>query len=79
MTISDVPTQTLPAEGEVGLVDIGSLTTESGEVNDDVRIAIQRRGKLSPARDNVVAVLHALTAQSSTGAWGRQLVDVFVP
>ena len=25
MTISDVPTQTLPAEGDVGFVDIGSL------------------------------------------------------
>ncbi|WP_414000625.1 hypothetical protein, partial [Mycobacterium tuberculosis] len=23
MTISDVPTQTLPAEGEIGLIDVG--------------------------------------------------------
>ena len=64
MTISDVPTQTLPAEGEVGLVDIGSLTTEGGEVIDDVCIAVQRWGELSPARDNVVVVLHALTGDS---------------
>jgi len=64
MTISDVPTQTLPAEGEVGLVHIGSLTTENGVVIDDVCIAIQRWGKLSPARDNVVVVLHALTGDS---------------
>jgi homoserine O-acetyltransferase len=64
MTISDVPTQTLPAEGEVGLVDIGSLTTESGEVIEDVCIAVQRWGELSPARDNVVVVLHALTGDS---------------
>ena len=64
MTISDVPTQTLPAEGEIGLVDIGSLTTESGAVIDDVCIAVQRWGKLSPARDNVVVVLHALTGDS---------------
>jgi homoserine O-acetyltransferase len=64
MTISDVPTQTLPAEGEVGLVDIGSLTTESGAVIDDVCIAVQRWGKLSPERDNVVMVLHALTGDS---------------
>jgi homoserine O-acetyltransferase/O-succinyltransferase len=64
MTIFDVPTQTLPAEGEVGLVDIGSLTTESGEVIDDVCIAVQRWGELSPARDNVVVVLHALTGDS---------------
>ena len=64
MTISDVSTQTLPAEGEVGLVHIGSLTTENGAVIDDVCIAIQRWGKLSPARDNVVVVLHALTGDS---------------
>jgi homoserine O-acetyltransferase len=64
MTIFDVPTQTLPAEGEIGFVDIGSLTTESGAVIDDVCIAVQRWGELSPTRDNVVVVLHALTGDS---------------
>ena len=64
MTISEVPTQTLPAEGEVGVVHIGSLTLESGAVIDDVDIAVQRWGKLSPTRDNVVVVLHALTGDS---------------
>ena len=64
MTIFDVPTETLPAEGEIGFVDIGSLTTESGAVIDDVCIAIQRWGELSPTRDNVVVVLHALTGDS---------------
>src|ERR1700735_5203013 len=64
MTISDVPTQTLPAEGEIGLVDIGQLITESGAVIDDVCIAVQRWGELSPERDNVVVVLHALTGDS---------------
>jgi homoserine O-acetyltransferase len=64
MTISDVPTQTLPAEGEVGIVDIGSLKLESGAVINDVSIAVQRWGELSPARDNVVVVLHALTGDS---------------
>jgi homoserine O-acetyltransferase/O-succinyltransferase len=64
MTISDVPTQTLPTEGEVGIVHIGSLTLESGAVIDDVDIAVQRWGELSPTRDNVVVVLHALTGDS---------------
>jgi homoserine O-acetyltransferase/O-succinyltransferase len=64
VTIFDAPAQTLPAEGEVGLIDIGPLTLESGVVIDDVCIAIQRWGELSPARDNVVAVLHALTGDS---------------
>src|ERR1700741_3680233 len=64
MTIFDVPTQTLPAEGEVGFVDIGSLTLENGAVIDDVCIAVQRWGELSPTRDNVVVVMHALTGDS---------------
>ena len=71
MTITDVPTATLPAEGEVGLVDIGSLTLENGAVVDDVTIAVQRWGELSPNRDNVVVVLHALTGDSHvTGPTG---------
>ncbi|MCW2517581.1 MAG: homoserine acetyltransferase [Mycobacterium sp.] len=67
MTIIEVPDvslATLPTEGEVGVVDIGSLTLESGVVLDDVRIAVQRWGGLSSERDNVVVVLHALTGDS---------------
>ncbi len=64
MTISDAPIRTLPAEGDVGIVEIGALTTESGAVIDDVCIAVQRWGELSPSRDNVVVVLHALTGDS---------------
>ncbi|CAM4433415.1 Homoserine O-acetyltransferase [Mycobacterium basiliense] len=71
MTISDVPTQTLPAEGEVGIVDIGALRLENGTTIDDVCIAVQRWGALSPTRDNVVVVLHALTGDSHvTGSAG---------
>jgi homoserine O-acetyltransferase len=55
---------TLPAEGEVGVVNIGALTLESGAVLPDVSIAVQRWGMLSPSRDNVVVVLHALTGDS---------------
>lgn len=57
-------TAALPAEGELALVGIGSLTCESGAVIDDVSIAVQRWGALSPRRDNVVVVLHALTGDS---------------
>ena len=64
MTISEVPTLSLPAEGEVGVVDIGPLTLENGAVIEDVSIAVQRWGELSPNRDNVVVVLHALTGDS---------------
>jgi len=64
VTIFEMPTHILPAEGELGFVHIGSLTTESGAVIDDVCIAVQRWGELSPTRDNVVVVLHALTGDS---------------
>ncbi len=64
MTATDERAVTLPAEGEVGVVDIGPLTLENGEVLDDVSIAVQRWGELSPTRDNVVMVLHALTGDS---------------
>jgi homoserine O-acetyltransferase len=67
MTISEVPAvrdAVLPAEGEVGIVDIGRLTLENGTVLEDVSIAVQRWGELSPNRDNVVMVLHALTGDS---------------
>src|SRR6201993_2864527 len=64
MTIFEIRAQTLPAEGEIGIVHIGSLTLQSGAVIDDVEIAIQRWGELSPTRDNVVVVLHALTGDS---------------
>jgi homoserine O-acetyltransferase len=64
MTLSQQRTENLPAEGEIGVVDIGALTLESGAVIDDVSIAVQRWGELSPNRDNVVVVLHALTGDS---------------
>ncbi|MDT5091506.1 MAG: homoserine O-acetyltransferase/O-succinyltransferase [Mycobacterium sp.] len=64
MTIFDVPTTELPAAGDIRIVDIGALRLESGQVLDDVSIAVQRWGELSPTRDNVVVVLHALTGDS---------------
>ncbi len=53
-----------PPDGRLGVVPIGDLTLESGAVVPDVRIAVQRWGELSAARDNVVLVEHALTGDS---------------
>ena len=71
MTLEDTRRDALalPAEGEVDIVDIGPLTLESGAVLDDVSIAVQRWGRLSPNRDNVVMVLHALTGDSNVPGW----------
>ena len=72
-TLESLATQELPAEGELGVVNIGSLTLENGAVLDDVSIAVQRWGELSPDRDNVVVVLHALTGDSHiTGPAGPE-------
>lgn len=51
-------------DGQLGTVDIGPFSLESGAELADVTIAIQRWGELSPARDNVVLVLHALTGDT---------------
>jgi homoserine O-acetyltransferase/O-succinyltransferase len=67
VTLMDVGTDervALPPDGELGVVDIGALTLENGAVIEDVSIAVQRWGELSPNRDNVVVVLHALTGDS---------------
>ena len=69
MTLSYERIETLPAEGEIGVVDIGPLRLETGAVIDDVSIAVQRWGELSPNRDNVVVVLHALTGDSRVPGW----------
>ncbi|MFP5336390.1 MAG: homoserine O-acetyltransferase [Actinomycetes bacterium] len=45
-------------------VDVGDLTTETGGNLPDVRVAYETWGRLSPARDNAVLVLHALTGDS---------------
>ncbi|MGV9747634.1 homoserine O-acetyltransferase MetX [Rhodococcus zopfii] len=58
------PVDLPPEDGRLGLVDIGPLTLESGESLPNVTLAVQRWGALSPARDNVVLVEHALTGDS---------------
>lgn len=53
-----------PPDGRLGSVAIGDLTLESGAVIPDVHLAVQRWGELSPNKDNVVLVEHALTGDS---------------
>jgi homoserine O-acetyltransferase len=63
LTVSAV--QNLPvADGRLGTIDIGSLELESGTVIPSVSLAVQRWGELSPNRDTVVLVEHALTGDS---------------
>jgi homoserine O-acetyltransferase len=50
--------------GDRRFVRIGDVPLESGAVVPDARIAYETWGELSPARDNAVLVLHALTGDS---------------
>lgn len=51
-------------DGQLLSARIGSLSLDSGERLDDVTLAFQRWGTLSPSRDNVILTLHALTGDS---------------
>ncbi len=51
-------------DGQLVYADLPPLPLDSGEVFENVTMAFQRWGRLSPARDNVVLVLHALTGDS---------------
>ncbi|WP_395243673.1 homoserine O-acetyltransferase [Agromyces sp. MMS24-K17] len=50
--------------GDRRFVQVGDLALESGAVLPDVRIAYEQWGERSPAGDNVILVLHALTGDS---------------
>ena len=52
------------AVGDRRFVRIGDVELDSGAVLPDARIAWEQWGELSPARDNAVLVLHALTGDS---------------
>ncbi|QTE29778.1 homoserine O-acetyltransferase MetX [Pengzhenrongella sicca] len=70
-----IPASAAWREGdEVGrrqFVDVGPVELEAGERLPAVRLAYETWGTLSPARDNAVLVMHALTGDSHvTGAAG---------
>ncbi|MDU0365993.1 homoserine O-acetyltransferase [Microbacterium sp. KSW4-17] len=70
--------------GDRRFVSFGPFTTENGESLPHVRLAYETWGELSPARDNAVLILHALTGDShvrgaagpghATAGWWSDLV-----
>ncbi len=66
---SDRPDWEQLPDGEMMAVNIGTVSLDSGDRIDNVTLAFQRWGALSPSRDNVILTLHALTGDSHvTGA-----------
>ncbi|MEE3848855.1 homoserine O-acetyltransferase [Gordonia sp. LSe1-13] len=55
--------ETMP-DGATARVRIGAVSLDNGDRIDDVTLAFQRWGALSPSRDNVILTLHALTGDS---------------
>lgn len=51
-------------DGQTVTVRVGEIALDNGERLDDVHIAFQRWGRLTPTRDNVLLTLHALTGDS---------------
>lgn len=51
-------------DGQMLSARLGSISLDNGQQIDDVTIAFQRWGHLSPSRDNVILTLHALTGDS---------------
>jgi homoserine O-acetyltransferase/O-succinyltransferase len=51
-----------------------SFTLESGNTLHNVPVAYQTRGKLSPARDNVMVICHALTGSADVSDWWGPLL-----
>ncbi len=51
-------------DGQMLSARLGSISLDNGQQIDDVTIAFQRWGRLSPSRDNVILTLHALTGDS---------------
>ncbi|NDK91969.1 homoserine O-acetyltransferase [Gordonia desulfuricans] len=51
-------------DGRMVGVRLGPMVLDSGYRLDDVTLAFQRWGTLSPSRDNVILALHALTGDS---------------
>lgn len=70
MTIDQhTPPRTLPdweslPDGQLTSVSVGPLELDNGRRIENVTLAFQRWGTLSPTRDNVVLALHALTGDS---------------
>ncbi|NLG55235.1 MAG: homoserine O-acetyltransferase [Rhodococcus sp.] len=63
MTVTSVH-ELLRPDGTLSIIDVGPLDTEAGERIESVSLAVQRWGEISPTRDNVVLVEHALTGDS---------------
>ncbi len=50
--------------GQRTFASLGAFTTEGGQSLPGIRLAYESWGELSPARDNAVLILHALTGDS---------------
>lgn len=72
-----VPTYRPTADGVLKIAQLGPVQLELGETIENVTIAWRSWGELSPARDNAVMILHALTGDSlaaGDGGWWEPVI-----
>lgn len=66
--------RTAPSEDERRYFDVGRLECERGAVLENVAVAYETWGNLSPARDNAIVICHALSGDSHAVGWWERLV-----
>ena len=67
------------APGDRRFLKIGDVALESGAVLEDVTIAYQSWGQLTPEKDNAILVNHAMTGWSDVPGWWPSMVGPGLP
>ena len=67
------------APGDRRFLKIGDVALESGTVLEDVTIAYQSWGQLTPEKDNAILVNHAMTGWSDVPGWWPSMVGPGLP
>lgn len=66
--------RTAPASDERQYVDVGPLDCRRGGRLENVRVAYETWGVLSPARDNAILIQHALSGDSHAIGWWERMI-----
>ncbi|MBV6457419.1 MAG: Homoserine O-acetyltransferase [Fimbriimonadaceae bacterium] len=68
-----------PQGDERRFCELGSLSLEHGESLDNVVVAFETWGELSPARDNAILICHALSGDSHAIGWWERMIGAGKP
>jgi homoserine O-acetyltransferase/O-succinyltransferase len=66
--------RTAPAEDARQYASVGQLATEAGGQLEEVTVAYETWGRLSPQKDNAILICHALSGDSHAIGWWERLI-----